>query len=174
MDEVCNVCDGTDFALHSGFYYCTNCGQRATKLQEIEEQNTEGINQFEDTIRKSSHKIKDVSKSESEFEQKFMYNLFFACLQIDKKFICNFYYLDNELTTWEAFNYILYGYVNELIELGCKEEIMLATLQLWTAYLQKNEVAFYGKKETDLPKFNFKYKLRLVFSFMFRYHFTWL
>lgn len=65
-----------------------------------------------------------------------------------------------EMTTWEAYNYILYGFVNELLNLGSKDELMLTTLQLWAAYLRKNEVAFYGKKETNLPKFNFKYKRR--------------
>lgn len=73
----------------------------------------------------------------------------------------------NELTSWEAYNYILYGFVNELIQLGCKDELMTTTLQLWAAYLRKNEVAFFGKKETHLPKFSFKYNqrdVRLVYS----------
>lgn len=50
---------------------------------------------------------------------------------------------------------------------------MLTTLQLWTTYLQKNEVAFYGKRETDLPKFSFKYKLRLVYSLFLDVIYQW-
>lgn len=70
--------------------------------------------------------------------------------------------LDAELTTWEIYNYILFGYVNELICLGSKEELLLTTLQLWSTYLQKNEVAFYSRKDTNLPKFQFKYKSRFA------------
>lgn len=67
---------------------------------------------------------------------------------------------DTELTTWETYNYIIYGLVDELTRLGCKDELALATLQLWTAYLRKNEIAFFGKKETHVPKFPFKYRQR--------------
>lgn len=63
MDTVCTVCDGTEFTVNAGFYYCDNCGQRATVLQEIEDQ-AEG--QF-DEISKKSHRIKPVTKSESKF-----------------------------------------------------------------------------------------------------------
>lgn len=71
-----------------------------------------------------------------------------------------FFAIEIELTTWESYNYILYGFVNELINLGCKEEIMLTTLQLWAAYLRRHQVAFYGKEDTNLPRFTFKYKPR--------------
>lgn len=74
----------------------------------------------------------------------------------DRQFI----FLDSELTSWETYNYIIHGFVNELIQLGCKDELALTTLQLWSAYLRKNEVAFFGKKETKIPKFSFKYNQR--------------
>lgn len=67
-----------------------------------------------------------------------------------------------ELTTYETFNYILYGLVNELVCLGCKEELILTTLQMYAAYLRSHEIAFFGKRETKLPKMPFKYKLRFV------------
>lgn len=70
------------------------------------------------------------------------------------------YDLDAELTTWETYNFIIYGHVNELISLGCKDELTLITLQLWSAYLKRNEIAFFGKKETHIPKFSFKYNQR--------------
>lgn len=68
--------------------------------------------------------------------------------------------IDTELTSWETYNYILYGYVNELVQLGCKDELILTTLQLWSTYLRKNEAAFFGKKETNLPKFAFNHNQR--------------
>lgn len=67
-----------------------------------------------------------------------------------------------ELTTYETINYILYGLVNELVCLGCKEELILTTLQMYAAYLRSHEIAFFGKRETKLPKMPFKYKLRYV------------
>lgn len=64
---VCNVCDGTEFTINAGFYYCDNCGERITKLQQIEDQN-EGINQFESTVKAKVHKIKEVdAQKESKF-----------------------------------------------------------------------------------------------------------
>lgn len=72
------------------------------------------------------------------------------------------------MTTWETYNYILFGYVNELVCLGCKEELVLATLQLWSAYLRKNEIAFYGKSDMNLPKFPFKYNQRSVLHLEFK------
>lgn len=81
----------------------------------------------------------------------------------------------NETTTWEDHNYILFGLVNELIGLGAKDDLKLVTLQLWTTYLRRNEVAFFSKKEIKLPKlgasFNRKYVclfcacIRLIISF---------
>lgn len=60
---VCNVCDGTEFTVTAGYYYCDNCGNRITALQEIEDQ-TDGINPFDDTIQIRSHRIKQTPKSE--------------------------------------------------------------------------------------------------------------
>lgn len=57
-----------------------------------------------------------------------------------------------EITSWEEYNYILVGLVDELIELGAKPELKLTTLQLWTAYLRLHEVAFFAKKNPKLPK----------------------
>lgn len=59
-ETICNVCDGTEFTLNAGFYYCDNCGQRATVLQEVDDQD----GQF-DEIPKKSHRIKSVNKTES-------------------------------------------------------------------------------------------------------------
>lgn len=64
MGTVCNVCDSTEFTVNAGFYYCDNCGQRITVLQEIEDQ----TNEFQgDDILLNKVTIKVVAKTESEF-----------------------------------------------------------------------------------------------------------
>lgn len=151
--DVCNVCDGTTFSLNAGFYYCDTCGQRSTRMQEIEEQTEGPTSGFDGTMIKT-YKIRDASKKEGSSSTVSVSSLD----QIIELWLIS----DFELTTWEAYNYIIYGFVNELINLGCKEELMLTTLQMWTVFLRKQEVAFYGKRETKLPKFNFNYKIRSV------------
>lgn len=83
MDTVCNVCDGTEFTVNAGFYHCDNCGQRATVLQEVEDQ---ADGQF-DNIKKKSHRIKQVTQTRSKRRQKNMLNIcnftfFLSLLQI--------------------------------------------------------------------------------------------
>lgn len=60
MDTVCAVCDGTEFSIIAGFYYCDTCGEKATLLQEVED---EADGQFQE-IPTKSHKIKQVTKTE--------------------------------------------------------------------------------------------------------------
>lgn len=57
-----------------------------------------------------------------------------------------------ELTTWEEYNYILFGLTNELIDLGAKDELRMTVLQLWTSYLRKTDVAFTSTREPKIPK----------------------
>ncbi|XP_054726857.1 TATA box-binding protein-associated factor RNA polymerase I subunit B [Anastrepha obliqua] len=64
------------------------------------------------------------------------------------------------LTSWECYNYILRGLVNDLLSLGAKEELKLMTLQLWAAYLRRSEVAFFNKKRVELPKLGFRFLQR--------------
>lgn len=63
-----------------------------------------------------------------------------------------------ELTTWEEFNYILLGLVNELIVIGANNDFKLTTLQIWTEYLRRTEVAFFSKNDYALPKLGLTYK----------------
>lgn len=70
METVCNVCDGTEFTVNAGFYYCDNCGERATVLQEVEDQ---ADGQFDD-IQKKSHKIKQVAQTQSKLQNNFISN----------------------------------------------------------------------------------------------------
>lgn len=51
------------------------------------------------------------------------------------------------MTSWDEYNYILLGLVNELIGLGAKPELKITALKLWTAYLRHNEVAFFAKQK---------------------------
>lgn len=65
MENVCNVCDGTEFSINAGFYYCDNCGNRITVLQEIESQ-AFVTDPFNDTVKIKKHKIrKTVEKASS-------------------------------------------------------------------------------------------------------------
>lgn len=70
MDTVCNVCDGTEFTVNAGFYYCDNCGARANVLQEVEDQ---ADGQFDD-IQKKSHKIKQVAQTQSNLQNTLISN----------------------------------------------------------------------------------------------------
>lgn len=61
METICKICDGSEFTVNAGFYYCDNCGQRAAALQEVEDQ---ADGQFDD-VHKKSHKIKKVEQTKS-------------------------------------------------------------------------------------------------------------
>ncbi|XP_012250900.2 TATA box-binding protein-associated factor RNA polymerase I subunit B isoform X1 [Athalia rosae] len=59
---------------------------------------------------------------------------------------------ETQWTTWEQYNFILIGLTNELIELGATSDLKLTVLQLWAAYLQKEEVAFTSTVQREIPK----------------------
>lgn len=60
---------------------------------------------------------------------------------------------EHKLTTWEAYNYILRGLVNEAIEVfKLDPEVKLTALQIWSSYLRRNEAAFFNDEEEVLPK----------------------
>uniref|UniRef100_A0A1A9WNM2 Rrn7/TAF1B C-terminal cyclin domain-containing protein n=1 Tax=Glossina brevipalpis TaxID=37001 RepID=A0A1A9WNM2_9MUSC len=61
------------------------------------------------------------------------------------------------LTSWECYNYILYGLVQELLSYGVKEELKLMSLQIWAAYLRRMQVAFFSKNTVELPKLGVRY-----------------
>lgn len=64
MATTCNVCDGTSFTINAGFYYCDDCGNRITVLQEIEALE-DGVDPFNATTRIEKIKIKQPSKSDN-------------------------------------------------------------------------------------------------------------
>lgn len=67
-----------------------------------------------------------------------------------------------DLTSWECYNYILRGFVEELLSFGAKEELKLMALQLWAGYLRSVEVAFFSRKLPELPKLGARFLPRLV------------
>lgn len=61
---------------------------------------------------------------------------------------------ENDITSWEFYNYVLRGFLQELIHMGAKPELKLMTLQVWSAYMGRMEVAFCKNNEMGLPKLN--------------------
>ena len=66
----------------------------------------------------------------------------------------------NGWTSWEYYNFILKGLVDELIGLGAQKKVKIVVLQLWATYLKKLEVAFTSKKHPRLPKLGINYHPR--------------
>uniref|UniRef100_A0A1B0A7W3 Rrn7/TAF1B C-terminal cyclin domain-containing protein n=1 Tax=Glossina pallidipes TaxID=7398 RepID=A0A1B0A7W3_GLOPL len=62
-----------------------------------------------------------------------------------------------QLTSWECYNYILRGLVDELSSYGVKDELKLMCLQIWAAYLRHMQVAFFSKDSSELPKLSVRY-----------------
>lgn len=60
-------------------------------------------------------------------------------------------------TSWELYNLVLIGLINELMEIGADPNIKLTVLQLWTYYLTKLEVAFTSKRKKCIPKMARRY-----------------
>lgn len=61
---------------------------------------------------------------------------------------------DIDVTSWEFYNYVLRGFLQELLNMGAKPELKLMTLQVWAAYMGRMEVAFCNKNALGLPKLN--------------------
>lgn len=60
--------------------------------------------------------------------------------------------VDHRLTSWECYNHILLGLVNELIDIGAKKALKGVVKYLWFKYLEKCEVV--PKTADKLPKLN--------------------
>lgn len=123
MTFICKFCESTEFNIVDGWYYCDDCHRQ--NYQEFEF-DAFGLG-TEGVLKKT--KIQDTSLR--------------SLKNIADK---------TELTTWEAFNYILHGLVEELIAIGVNPEVKLTVFQMWTHYLKKTEVAFFNKQKPALPK----------------------
>jgi len=69
-----------------------------------------------------------------------------------------FILLDRKLTTWECYNLILRGLVDELIELGAHTRLRKTAFQLWALFLHKEQVAFFSRTEEKLPSLPVTFK----------------
>lgn len=128
---ACTVCGGTDYCVEAGFYYCSEC---QTQSQDIREEVFEVWN--------TEQNEKSQSPSSKRKKRK---------LEPDP---------DREWTTWEAYNWILKGLVDEVIELGAKPSLKEVVLQLWASYLRKMGIAFTSKKNQDMPRLAVDFDLR--------------
>lgn len=67
---------------------------------------------------------------------------------------------DTRITSWEEYNYILVGLVEELIGLGANNRFKKCVLRLWTRYLQVIEAAFFSLDDECLPRLPANYNKR--------------
>ncbi|EAA09056.5 AGAP004503-PA [Anopheles gambiae str. PEST] len=75
--------------------------------------------------------------------------------------------VENKITSWEQMNYFLHGLTERLIELGAPEELKSTVLQIWCAYLNQAEIAFFHKRQRKRPRLplnNKKWDLKLLFN----------
>lgn len=126
---VCTVCRGTDFFCDSGYYYCSEC---QTQYQDLREEVVEG-NDWEEQPRRKKRKRSSVLPKAPQV-------------------------VEENMTSWEGYNFALVGLVNELISLGVNPSFKKLVLKLWSTYLAKLEVAFTSKTEPALPKLGPNYK----------------
>ncbi|XP_033167867.1 TATA box-binding protein-associated factor RNA polymerase I subunit B [Drosophila mauritiana] len=123
----CDVCEGTTFQEREGFYYCVECGTQKDQIRAVD---ITAEDNFDDTAagRYTARTIRQKKDTEKEDE--------------------------DDITSWEFYNYVLRGFLQELLNMGAKPELKLMTLQVWAAYLGSMEVAFSKSNKTGLPKLN--------------------
>ncbi|EDW96777.1 TATA box-binding protein-associated factor RNA polymerase I subunit B [Drosophila yakuba] len=123
----CDVCEGTTFQERAGFYYCVECGTQKDQIRAVD---ITAEDNFDETAagRYTARTIRQRKDAEKEDE--------------------------DDITSWEFYNYVLRGFLQELLNMGAKPELKLMTLQVWSAYLGSMEVAFSKSNKTGLPKLN--------------------
>ncbi|XP_052903075.1 TATA box-binding protein-associated factor RNA polymerase I subunit B [Anopheles moucheti] len=73
----------------------------------------------------------------------------------------------NKISSWEQMNYFLHGLTARLVELGAPEELKMTVLQIWCAYLNNAEIAFFHKRQRKRPRLtlrNLKVDLKVMFN----------
>jgi len=133
QDMQCDVCGEKTFQEREGFYYCVECGTQKDQIRAVD---LTAEDNFNDTTKYASRTIrrpKEVPKN-----------------------------VDNDPTSWEFYNYVLRGFLQELLNMGAKPELKLMTLQVWAAYMGRMEVAFCRGNESGKPKLNVRALLRWV------------
>ncbi|XP_014293494.1 TATA box-binding protein-associated factor RNA polymerase I subunit B, partial [Halyomorpha halys] len=136
---ACIQCGGTDYVLESGFYFCSEC---QVQSQDIREEVYDDYWQGQRTGRISipAPSSQEVGTQDS----------------ILKPSVAT----DKSLTSWEVFNVILKGLVDELTLLGAPKELKLIVLQLWATYLMKSEAAFISKHIEKRPRLDLNFRKR--------------
>lgn len=126
-DMQCEVCGEKTFQEREGYFYCIECGTQKQQIQAVDLTADDNFN--ETAAGKHTSRVirqpKDLAKTG-----------------------------DNDITSWEFYNYVLRGFVQELLDMGAKPELKLMTLQVWAAYMSQMEVAFCRNNELGLPKLN--------------------
>ena len=54
---VCERCEGTNFELHDGFYFCTNCALQSQELVQFEEETTTAAATAEDATTRGNETL---------------------------------------------------------------------------------------------------------------------
>ncbi|KAH8311621.1 hypothetical protein KR044_007230 [Drosophila immigrans] len=125
IDQMeCNVCGERSFQEREGYYYCVECGTKKEHFRAVE---ISAEDTFNDTTKHTTQRIIKKPKIKAE---------------------------EDDITSWEFYNYVLRGFLQELLNMGAKPELKLMTLQLWSAYMGRMEVAFCKNNELGLPKLN--------------------
>ncbi|XP_017140821.2 TATA box-binding protein-associated factor RNA polymerase I subunit B [Drosophila miranda] len=121
---LCDVCGELKFQEREGYYYCIECGTKKEQLRAVE---INADDTFNDTKNHTTVRTIKQPKANSE---------------------------ENEITSWEFYNYVLRAFVEDLLNIGAKPELKLMTLQVWAAYMGRMEVAFCHSNVMGLPKLN--------------------
>ncbi|XP_017023686.1 TATA box-binding protein-associated factor RNA polymerase I subunit B [Drosophila kikkawai] len=121
----CDVCGEKTFQEREGFFYCIECGTQKQQIQAVDLTADEDFN--ETAGGKHTSRVIRQPKKVAE--------------------------ANNDITSWEFYNYVLRGFLQELLDMGAKPELKLMTLQVWAAYMSQMEVAFCRSND-GLPKLN--------------------
>ncbi|CRK88438.1 CLUMA_CG002257, isoform A [Clunio marinus] len=119
----CVNCKSSEFYTQDGLYFCEECNVQHENLVEME------YAEFDENL-KTKQSIYIGKQRENEQNK-----------------------LNNErLTSFEEYNLILIGLVDQILEFKRIPNFKVTCLQLWMAYLQQSETAFFDKDHKVEPK----------------------
>ncbi|XP_046973008.1 uncharacterized protein LOC124539714 [Vanessa cardui] len=125
----CKVCDGTDMNLVDGFYYCVECGTQDVNVREtVVEQTVLADGTFAHT---TARKLTTAVQAK----------------QINE--------MSPEWNKWHAYNFILAGLTEELLNLGAETSVKTAILWIWTKYIKMFQVTDVDKNKSQLDNESF-------------------
>lgn len=130
MVHVCDTCSGTRFEAVDGYFYCLECGTQSQNQQVEMEAEANVIMLGDRTIGADAVTLKKEKSNEG------------------------------RITSWEEYNYILVGLVDEMVSLGANSRFKKCVLKIWTRYLQTTEAAFFSLEDECLPRLPVNYRKR--------------